>query len=269
MTGRWAELHDRVYRVCGSPPNWRGELLAACWAGGSRAVASHRSAAALWQLPAGRRDITEITCPRWRRARHVGVLVHESTAIEAIDLTEVHRIPCTSAARTLFDLARALGPVALDINIDAALRQGLTSVPDLTELLGRLGGRGRRGSQRFRTALADRSPADRLPESPPERLLARFLVAQGLPAPVTQFEIRDGQGRLVARSDLAYPQWAIVIEYDSFQEHVGKGPLVRDAARRNKITRAGFLPLTATHADIADRAAELARTIRQLRDRAA
>ena len=39
------------------------ELLAACWAGGSRALGSHRSAAALWSLPAGRTDVTEIDLP--------------------------------------------------------------------------------------------------------------------------------------------------------------------------------------------------------------
>ena len=35
----------------GAPRSWKGDLLAACWAGGDRAVASHRSAAALWDLP--------------------------------------------------------------------------------------------------------------------------------------------------------------------------------------------------------------------------
>jgi hypothetical protein len=70
-------------------------------------------------------------------------------------------------------------------------------------------------------------------------------------------------------ADLAYPQWNVVVEHDSFQGHVGKVPLVRDAARRNAITRPGFVPMTATHADITGRAVALARTIRQLRNRAA
>ncbi|HEX9506245.1 MAG TPA: hypothetical protein VGA62_09605, partial [Acidimicrobiia bacterium] len=96
-----------------------------------------------------------------------------------------------------------------------------------------------------------------------------YLVQQGLPAPATQFEVREPSGALVARTDLAYPQWRLVIEYDSFQEHVGKVAMVHDAARRNAISRAGFTPLTATHADITDRARQLARTIRDLRSRAA
>src|SRR5438093_3310634 len=67
-SGRWLVSHDRVYRLAGAPTSWRGNLLAAVWAGGTRAVASHRSAAALYEIPGAREDIVEITCPRWRRA---------------------------------------------------------------------------------------------------------------------------------------------------------------------------------------------------------
>jgi hypothetical protein len=268
-TGRWQEMHEHVYRIAGSPPNWRGALLAACWAGGRRAVASHRSAAALWDLPAGNRDRVELTCPRWRRARHTGLVVHESTALPRGDVTEVDGIPCTTTARTLFDLARVVRPMALDLNLDNALRRNLTTIPELNELCERLARRGRPGSQAFRAALLGRGPQTRVPESPPERLLAKYLTEQGLPAPVFQYEVRERDGTLVARTDLAYPIWRLVIEYDSFQEHLGKIPLVRDAARRNSITRAGFTPLVATHADIVDRGRQLARTIHEIGSRAA
>src|SRR6266568_3366060 len=41
--GRWIEVHLGVYRIAGTPGSWRGDVLAAVWAGGTRAVASHRS----------------------------------------------------------------------------------------------------------------------------------------------------------------------------------------------------------------------------------
>src|ERR1043165_1478189 len=50
-TGRWVVVHDGVYRIAGLPLSWRGSLLAACWAGDPDTLASHRSAAELWQLP--------------------------------------------------------------------------------------------------------------------------------------------------------------------------------------------------------------------------
>src|SRR4051794_16209267 len=67
-TGRWERVHDSAYRIAGTPVTWHASLLAACWAGGTRAAASFRSAAALYGLPGGHRDVVEITCPRWYRA---------------------------------------------------------------------------------------------------------------------------------------------------------------------------------------------------------
>src|SRR3954462_1581213 len=57
---RWQSPYDVVYRIAGAPRSWKGDVLAACWAGGIRAVASHRSAAALWDLPGKRLEIAEI-----------------------------------------------------------------------------------------------------------------------------------------------------------------------------------------------------------------
>src|SRR6476646_9609483 len=103
--GRWISVHDGAYRCAGSPLIWHGRVLAACWAGGVRAAASHRTAAELWALPGRDPDLVELTCPRWHRARHEGLVVHESLALDEIDVTTRDGIPVTTAARTLFDLA--------------------------------------------------------------------------------------------------------------------------------------------------------------------
>ena len=99
--GDWRVLHRGVYRLAGVAATWRGDLLAACWAGGFRAAASHRSAAALWGLPGGRRHVVEIVCPRWRRAQHPGLIVHESSAYDERDLTVVDGVPVTIPELTL------------------------------------------------------------------------------------------------------------------------------------------------------------------------
>src|SRR3954462_1500210 len=98
-TGRLERLYLAVYRIAGVPVSWEQALLGACWAGGVRSVASHRSAAALWQLPGGA-EILEGTSPPWRRARHEGVVTHESRRIDPLDLTIMHgAIPVTRPAR--------------------------------------------------------------------------------------------------------------------------------------------------------------------------
>src|SRR5439155_25869835 len=142
----------------------------ACWAGGQRAVASHRSAAALLGLPSARKDVFEISCPRWRRARHGGLIVHETSLLEPVDIDTVDGIPCTTAERTIFDLARFSTPRMLDVIIDNAIRRDLTTAAALVATTARLATRGRPGGRRFKAVIAERTPATPIPESAPERL---------------------------------------------------------------------------------------------------
>jgi hypothetical protein len=267
--GRWISAHDGVYRIAGAPHTWESQLLAACWAGGNRAVASRRSAAALHQLPGGRRDVIEITCPHAERARHAGLVVHESRSLPECDIGFVAGIPCTTVERTLFDMSETGRRRTLELAIDSALRRELTTIAALFATRDRLARRGRKGSTLFRDTLATRDPKSAIPDSEPERLLAMALVECGLPEPQLQFVVRNPDGAFVARVDLAYPEWRILIEYDSFQEHTGAVALVRDSARRNAITALGFRVLTATAADLRDGATTLSSAVRSLRQKSA
>jgi len=267
--GRWELLYDGVYRMGGAPKTWRGDLLAACLAAPTTAAASHRSAGSLVGLPSGSTDLIEILCSRWGRTRHDGLVVHESLVIDDEDLDEADGIPCTSVARTLFDLARTLTPVMLDANIDAALRRDLVSLDELRRASTRLATKGRPGGRRFRAAVEARTGVSALPESVPERLLADMLVRQGLPAPVHQHVVRTHDGGFVARVDLAYPDWMMVIEYDSVEHHTGTAAHIRDSTRRDAIGDLGYTVFTATMADLHDRGERLGTLIRRRRERAA
>jgi hypothetical protein len=248
--GRWESPYDLVYRIVGAPRSWKGDLLAACWAGGTRAVASHRSAAALWELPGTRRQIPEITCPRWRRAQHDGLVVHESRALSERDVTVVDRIPVTTVERTIFDLAAVCGRFTIDLAIDSALRQNLTTVDQLGEMLRRVGRRGLKGTRLVRGLLADRDASYTPTESERELMLLRVLREHGLPEPERQYSIHDDAGTFLARPDLVYRHLKIAMEYDSYQHHVGKDALVRDSRRRNAIVAIGWLTLVATAEDV-------------------
>jgi hypothetical protein len=246
----WITLYDEVYRLAAVAPSWRGDLLAACWAGGFRAVASHRSAAALWDLPGGRRHLPEITCPRWRRAHHRdGLVVHESNALDFDDCTFVDGIPVTGPELTLLGIAAVCSPSVLEMAADAAEHRRLTTPAALRALVGRLGGRGRRGVGRLRALLDVRDPACGVAESVQETRLRQALRAAGLPEPVMQFEVRHA-GTFVARVDAAYPEHRIAIEYDSYRHHGGRGAIDRDGARRSRLLAVGWLPFTATHAEL-------------------
>jgi hypothetical protein len=103
-TGELVVTAHGVYTAAGSSPSWKRELLVACWSGGTRAVASHRSAAALRRWPGGDEAIQEISCPRWRRTRHATLVVHESLVLPEEDITIIDGIPVTTVERTLVDL---------------------------------------------------------------------------------------------------------------------------------------------------------------------
>ena len=263
QTGRWEIRFDGVYRIAGSPVTWKGELLAACWAGGVRAAASHRSAAALWELPGGRQDLTEITCPRWRRARHHSLVLHESLAFDPADRTVVDGIPVTTVERTLLDLG-AVSPRVVEMALDTALRRDLVSIESLRALLKRVGRRGRNGTGVLRGILDERAPGRAVPESVRETQLVQALRAYGLDEPVPQYEIRD-HGRFVPRVDLAYPEEKVAIEYDSYEHHTGRDALVRDSARRNRIMAAGWQLFVATAPDLATGATTLCAAIADAR----
>jgi very-short-patch-repair endonuclease len=260
-TGEWILLYEGVYPMAGAPPTWRGNLLAACWAGGFRAAASHRSAAALWNLAGARRTTAEITCPRWKRARHDGLVVHESTVLERIDMTLVDGIPVTTPERTLLDLGATCHHTVVEIAMDAAERRGLVTNASVREVLRRLSRRGRRGVRTLRAVLDARAGRNAVPESEMETRLVQLLRRQGLPEPVLQHEIRVGS-HVVGRVDAAYPDVKLALEYDSFTHHSGRQALVLNSERRNRLLALGWTTITVTAADVRNGGAVVAAAVR-------
>jgi hypothetical protein len=233
-TGQWRRLFNYAFHIGGAPVTWKGLLLAACWAGGFRAVASHRSAAALYGWAGGREAIAEIMCPRWRRARHRQVEVHETKVLEALDVSFVEGIPVTTPERTLLDLGAVCSPTVVLMALDRARNTGQVTF-----------------ESKLRWALSVRDPRQAPSESEMETLMLEVLRRHGLPAPIPQYEIRD-RGRFVARVDAAYPDARLAIEYQSYQEHMGPEPLVRDNRRRSRLRALRWEMLGVTHPELKD-----------------
>ena len=251
------------YRIAGAPTTWKGKLLAACWAGGFRAVASHRSAAALYGL-AGGRYLPEIVCPRWRRARHEGVVVHETKTLDGVDLTVVDNIPATTPECTLLHLAAVCRPTVVEMALDAAEHRELVTLDSVGAMLDRLGKRGRTGAGVLRTLLENNSAKKAPRESEMETMLFQVLRRHGIPEPIPQYVIRHN-GRFVAKVDAALPQWRIAIEYDSYERHAGRKALVRDNRRRLHVTAARWYPVAATAPDLRSGGHEVVAAINALR----
>jgi very-short-patch-repair endonuclease len=267
--GRWLRLYRDVYRLDGAPPSWMGDLLAATWAGGFRAVGSHRSAAEVHWLPGRDRDLVEITCRRWRRARHGGLVVHETKALDVVDITMVDGIPVTTPARTLFDLCSIedYGFGLIELAFENGLRRGLFSMSEIAALERRLSRSGREGGPTIRRLLAARDTS-RLPtESDMETRLLQTLRKNGLPTPVAQYEVRS-ENALIARVDFAYPEAKIAIEYDSDEFHSGRNATRRDRSRRHRLLEYGWITVDVGPAELRRGAGQaLSAIARALRDR--
>lgn len=247
--GEIVRLGYGVYRCAAVPPSWRSDLLAACWMGGFRAFASHRSAAALHGLPGGWRHRAEITCERWRRAQHASIVAHELRGLDAeLDVVLVDGIPTASVPLTLMGLAAVIPSVA-ELALENALRRKLTTLAAVDEFLGRLGGRGRRGAARLRRLVAVRMSVTGTSDSEMETMLFAALRRHGIRLPDRQVKVFH-HGRFVGRLDGGWPDARVGYEYDSDEFHTGRVATAADSARRHRLTAAGWLVITVVKPDL-------------------
>jgi very-short-patch-repair endonuclease len=266
----WIRLHDGVFRAAGAPPTWRGALRAATLAAGTGSAISHRSLAALHELPGGREDLTELTCVRWKRTLQADLVVHESRRLHETDIEILDGIPVTRPERLIIDMA-SIRPYAdyLETLIQAARRKRLITYASTRAMFDRHARRGLKGVAVLRGVLDEWDPESQVTDSDMETLLLQTLRDHGLPEPALQYEVRDALGNLVGRADAAYPSHRIAIEYDSMQEHSDEFQLERDARRRNAFQALGYAILSARHAHLIAGGGELCAQIGSIMRRTA
>jgi hypothetical protein len=259
----WLRVYAGVYRMPGAEETWRSRLRAAVWACEPNAALSHRTGAKFYELPGGRRDLLELTCPRWRRSKTSGLIVHESTYIDPSDVQLIDDLPVMRPERVVFELASIYrSPDYIERVLHAARRQRLITYESTVSTFERLAGRGRPGVAVFRTALERWPLHDRPTESEMETTVLQLLRRAGLPEPALQYEVYDDSGRFVARADLGFPQWRALVEYDSEQEHLDEWAIAADASRKNRLVALGYSVLTARHRDIKSGGRELIAALR-------
>lgn len=122
-------------------------------------------------------------------------------------------------------------PVAV-ADLDVVLRRDLVDLSALTEMVH---ARSDRGIRDARQAV---SLVDPLAESRPESQVRVHLVLAGLD-PVSQHWIEDADGR-IARTDLAFPEWKVAVEYDGQWRDGELWALNRDRERLNRVHAAGW-----------------------------
>ena len=202
------------------------------------AAASHRSGLWLHDLSLRRPGPPDITLPPGSTSRTSLGRLHRSP-LSAIDTTTVAGIAVTAIPRTVVDVAEFLDLERLHdlvAEVVVSRRAPVGAIGDAAERVERQPGR--LGLGRLREVLGAWTDALR-PESIAEAAMLRRILDAGLPAPETQFEVRDRRGRLVARVDLAWPGHRVVREYDSDRHHAPHRAEV-DERRRRSIEAEGW-----------------------------
>ena len=160
-------------------------------------------------------------------------------------------MPVTSIARTVVDLGAVVEDDVVEQALDDALRQGFNPLW-ISQTLERVDRPGPSGAPALRRVLARPDRRGPLPESVFERVVERACRAIGMPRPVRQHEVRDRQGRLVARLDLAWPELGIGVEAHSRRWHFGDANARTDQHRANRLAALGWLVIFVGWADVDD-----------------
>lgn len=144
------------------------------------------------------------------------------------DLTEFGGLSVTTPLRTALDVGRLAYRDHAIGALDALLRTGSFTQPQLVDGVRRF--RGMRGVIQLRQLAPLVDPRA---ESPGESLLRlRWLDVPGLPPPVPQVPVEDDHGRVVFRLDLGCPETRYAAEYDGAEFHTLEEDVTHDLERR-------------------------------------
>jgi very-short-patch-repair endonuclease len=258
-----------VVRVASAPRSAHQRLMAAVLALGDGAVASHISAAALWELG----DVAlappfHLTVPRYCRIDlGEGFVVHRSSTLERLDTTRLGRIPVTSVPRTVADNSD-VGDVDLleDLVIDGMRRWGMQG-HEVEAALDRVPPNQPRATllELLRSLRPDqvRSLLSAL-----ERDYLVLFRRAGLEPTAVNRRLHAPDGCLVAMVDLLWEPPGVVAEVDGLRFHSTRRQKEHDDRRQNAIVLTGRLVLRYSSRDL-DEPDRVIREVRQALELAA
>jgi very-short-patch-repair endonuclease len=256
-SGRLTPLHREAFAWGHTRLTRQGWWLAAVLACAEGAVLSHQSAAALWGIARHRRGPIDVTAAAGRQFRpgRPRIRLHRSRLHDAGEVTERNRIPVTSVARTLFDLAEVIDFTQLERAWEEADRLKLLQLLAVEQVCER--SYGRRALRPIRRLLAE-ARAEETVRSPLEERFLAFCHARGISIPATNVHV------LGHEVDCLWPAARLIAELDSWEFHGHRSAFERDRARDPKFLLAGYRTIRVTHRRLDREADQLAEEIRGL-----
>jgi very-short-patch-repair endonuclease len=258
--GRWQQLHPGVYLIGAAPPTFLQRVLAACYAAGPGAVASHRAAAVVWELDGAHEGPVELTCVQTSDPDPRRTILHRTLRWDERDRTRRRGIPVTTVNRTLIDYGAVVPRLLVERGVEDAINRGLTSEGGLRRAMGRSCGKGCRGCGTLRWVL-DHRPEGKPARSGFEVILLDLIREYRLRIPHRNFTVRV-DGEPVAEVDLAYVDRMIALEADGRRWHSTRRAHERDIARQRRLEELGWTVLRFTWDEVMHHPAAAAARIR-------
>jgi very-short-patch-repair endonuclease len=248
--GRLHVVHRGVYAVGHTVLGRSGRWMAAVLACGPDAALSHASAAALWGLQRGEPSTVDVTARRTGR-RRPGLRIHRPRT--PAETTTHERIPVTTPARTILDMAATVTPSRLEHLLDQAEIRELTDYPSLDALA--RAHPGHHGAEKLKRTLHRYYAGEQLTRSDLEILFKDLCRTHDLPTPQVNQPV---QGKEV---DFLFAHERLIVETDSWRYHKTRRAFEDDRARDVLTTTAGYRTLRFTDRQLTKQPHAVANTI--------
>jgi hypothetical protein len=261
-TGRLHRLYQTVYALV--PPallTRNGRYMAAVLACGPGALLSHRAAGVLHGLIKPGWSRIEVTIPSRTGRRHEGIVIHRSTTLSERDAIVVDGIPCTTVARTLFDLAEVIPRRPLERAFDEADAQGVLDLGAIRDQLAR--NHTRRGAKVIRSIVAEHYIGSTLTASELEEAMLVLSRRVGLPPPEVNKWLDLGDGEPMIKPDFLWRAQRLIVEVDG-RHHRTRQRYESDRRRDQRAAVARWLVVRTTEQQIKRRPGELHATVAAL-----
>ena len=238
QAGRLRRVHRGVYAVGHEDLTWEGRCTAAVLAaaparvarGHQPIVASHRSAAWLWDVARYRPQTIEVTAPKPRRSRrpylvHTAVLRHDERAVR-------EGIPVTSLARTYMDLAATERGRTVARMLERAADLHSLDLGPVGEVLGRHSDHP--GAPKLEDALAIYRETPVFTRSGLERRFLELVGEAGLPEPAMNCFVAGHE------IDAYWKEARFGVELDVYETHGSPLSFEDDRVRDDELLLAGI-----------------------------
>jgi hypothetical protein len=254
-SGELVSVHPRVYAVGHDVRTAEAAWMAAVLAAGPRALLSHRSAAAAWDLRRTSSGLVEVTAVSRSRRSLRGVRVHQTRGFHPHDVACIKSIPVTSLARTLLDNAEVLPLRQVIRMIEEAERLQIFDLKALEGLIER--SRGRHGIKPLRAAISEVNGEPARVNSDWERDFLDFCDDYGLPRPELNVIVEGYE------VDALWRDQKLIVELDSWGHHRHRSAFENDRRKYGALQLAGYLVLPITWRRLEEEPEEVACMIRR------